>query len=277
MNILKDFFKKNNSNPIEEPTTHKLFPLVIYENKVSCHEEIKKILLENYEKEKFPVIEKKDLPLNDGSVIKDGLTTETFTGEGHGLATLHKKPYYKKFYTELLQHAYAYMRMLGLRTDNVDLYVMKSWLVIHEDYNHTIPFHVHPESNISFVYYTQTTEFSQSILFENALNQNELSQDIFNVNLLDVQKDDKMLVEPNEYNTNVHQLHVKEGMILMFPGWRTRHGTNSVLNADHFPSNEETPVPRLAIAGDLKIVLRPDRLSTMTLCSSLDHWQKLND
>lgn len=276
MSILKDFFKKNSS--IEDPIAHKIFPMAVYENKVSCHEEIKKILLKNYEREKFPVEEKKDYIMPDGTVVKEGLTTETFTGEGHGLAILHKKPDYKKFYSELLHHARAYMKMLGLRTDNIDIYVMKSWLVIHDNFNHTIPFHVHPESNISFVYYTQTEEYSQSIVFENGLNQNELSQDIFNIGFLNSQKDDKMLVEKNCFNDDQHEVPVKEGMILMFPGWRTRHGTRSVVNADiinKFIDKEVTP--RLAIAGDLKIVLRPDRLSTMTLCSSLEHWQKLND
>ena len=39
--------------------------------------------------------------------------------------------------------------------------------------------------------------------------------------------------------------------------------------------DKDTFVPRLAIAGDLKVVLKPDRLATMTLSSSLEHWEKL--
>jgi hypothetical protein len=274
---VEKIFKPSQDIKIGVANVHELFPLAIYENEISCHQEIKKILLDNYEKEKFPVVEKKDLVLQDGGIIKDALTTETFTGEGHGLAAFHKKSLYKGFFSELLQHVYAYMGILGLRTDNVDIYVMKSWLVIHDDFNQSLPFHVHPESNISFVYYVQTTELSQSIAFENAVNQNALSQDIFNTSNPDVIKDDCMVVEHNRFNFDYHAVPVREGMVVMFPGWRTRHGTQSVVNETNVPNEPDFKFqPRLAIAGDLKIVLRPDRLSTMTLCSSLEYWDKLN-
>jgi len=58
----------------------------------------------------------------------------------------------------------------------------------------------------------------------------------------------------------------------MFPGWRTNHGTR-MTKPEAF--DKDTFVPRLAIAGDLKVVLKPDRLATMTLSSSLEHWEKL--
>lgn len=260
---------------ISEPISHSIFPLAIYENRVQCHEEAKKTILDNYESEKFPVTNQTDLHLPDGTIIPNGLTVENFTGEGHGLATFHKKPQYQTFFKELRQHALAYLKMLGLRTEVVDVYVMKSWLVIHDNLMDDMPFHVHPESNISFVYYTQTSDYSQSIVFENSSKQNEISQDIFNFDFSDVVRGDKMVEDLNLFNEEEHVIPVKEGMILMFPGWRTRHGTRSVIPT-HTRIDIQGPVPiRLAVAGDLKVVLKPEKLSTMTLSSSIDHWTKL--
>lgn len=251
---------------LPDPLFHRLFPLAVYENKVQCHDQIKKILLENYEKEKFQVAHEESETLPDGTVRTR--TTTKFTGEAHGLALFHKKPEYKEFFKELKKHALLYLQSLGLDTTRVDVYVMKSWLVIHNDFKESMPAHIHPESNISFVYYVRKNSSSQNIVFENSSNQNDISQDIF---YADFSSDNSVVVLRNEFNESERELSVAEGSLVMFPGWRTKHGTRNPKNADPKDFCE----PRLAIAGDLKVVLRPDRLATMTLSSSLEHWEKL--
>ena len=253
--------------PLSIPVCHKIFPLGVYENQVSCHAETKTAILHNYESEKFPVKCSSPLKLPDGRIVQADISK--FTGEAHGLATFHKKPQYKVFFSELACHANAYLRMLGIDEQKTEIYVMKSWLVIHDDHADSMPFHVHPESNISFVYYAQTLPCSQSIVFRNDSHQNDISPDIF---YSDVNSANSLITEETCLNKTEFQLNVREGMLVMFPGWRTNHGTR-MTKPEAF--DKDTFVPRLAIAGDLKVVLKPDRLATMTLSSSLEHWEKL--
>lgn len=255
-------------NNLAEPICHKIFPLGIYENEISCHHETKKTILANYDKEKFAVTEKRNLVLPDGKIVEEEVFK--FTGEAHGLATFHKKQEYSNFFSELSSHAFRYLNMLGLDSSKVDIYVMKSWLVIHDSPTDNMPFHVHPESNISFVYYAQITEDSQAIVFHNSYCANEISQDIF---YCDTNSKNNMLVSPNKLNETEHIFPAKEGTIIMFPGWKTKHGTRSLEKKEY---NSATFKPRLAIAGDLKVVLKPDYLATMTLSSSLNYWEKIS-
>jgi len=253
--------------PLGIAVCHKIFPLGIYENQLSCHPETKATILANYESEKFQVKCPANLELPDGKIVEASVSK--FAGEAHGLATLHKKPEYKVFFSELACHANAYLRMLGIDEQKTEIHVMKSWLVIHDDHTDAMPFHVHPEANISFVYYAQTPPCSQSIVFRNDSHQNDISQEIF---YNEENSAHRLVTEETCLNRQEFPLSVREGMLVMFPGWRTNHGTRTSKPETY---DKETFVPRVAIAGDLKVVLKPDRLATMTLSSSLEHWEKL--
>lgn len=253
---------------LAEPVCHNLFPLLIYENKVSCHEEVKAKFLKNYEEEKFPteLVEKMVLP--DGSIASVKTTFQT--GEFFNKTKLHLNREYSCFFHELNLHCKKYVELLGLNSEKLNFYVTKSWLVIHEFSDQNMNRHVHPESNISFAYYVSCPEGSQNFLVQNLSRQNELSPECFFMGIDSQSSKFQILKSSNVYNEESRKISSNEGSLILFPGWKTMHGTAISSNSSR------KNCLRIAISGDIKITLKPDYSGAVTFSSPKEEWLLLD-
>jgi len=239
---------------LAKPVCHSLFPLLVYENKVSCHNQFKQKFLSNFESEKFPTL------------LSEGQSESTFlTGEFFNKTKIHKNKEYDFFFSELYLHCKSYVELLGLDSEKLNFFIMKSWLVLHESPHQTMNDHVHPESNISFAYYLSCPEGAQNFYVVNSSKQNELSPDCFFIGNNSRSSHFQILKSCNSFNENSHSIKSEEGKIIMFPGWKTPHGTKS----ERFDSGQ---CLRIAISGDIKITLKPEYSGAVSFSAPTEEW-----
>jgi hypothetical protein len=203
---------------------HEIFPLMVYQGEVKCHNEFKEKNLDKLKEYWF-----------------NGYINES--PEYSGRIFAHLNPDYHVFFKELRNHVDNYFTCLSVDYEKLDYHVIKAWVGCHfNDETPSVKPHAHNESNLSFVYYLKSDETSDKFCIAQQKNNNECVGDLFQTA---IQRN--LITGYNKYNCNVYTITPKEGTILIFPS-----------NIGHFTQKFTTRKDeRIVIPGDIRVTLKP--------------------
>jgi hypothetical protein len=203
---------------------HEVFPLIVYQGKIDCHEEFKSKHLESLKQYWF-----------------NGYENES--PEFSGKIFVHLQEQYKSFFESLKKNIDEYMRHLNIDYTKLDYHIIKSWVGYHEKETSEIAPHYHNESNISFVYYLNTNETSDKFCVNQQNNRNEVVGGLF-----ETSEQRNLLLGFNRYNCNYYTITPTEGTVVIFPS-----------NVYHFTQQfTERIGERVVIPGDIRITLKKE-------------------
>lgn len=203
---------------------HEVFPLIVYQGKIDCHEEFKSKHLESLKQYWF-----------------NGYENES--PEFSGKIFVHLQEQYKSFFESLKKNIDEYMRHLNVDYTKLDYHIIKSWVGYHEKETSEIAPHYHNESNISFVYYLNTNETSDKFCVNQQNNRNEVVGGLF-----ETSEQRNLLLGFNRYNCNYYTITPTEGTVVLFPS-----------NVYHFTQQfTERSGERVVIPGDIRITLKKE-------------------
>ena len=180
-------------------------------------------------------------------------------GEYLGLADMHQNPVLQDFYRAIADNARIYTDTLGINNKLFDFYIVKSCLSKHSYNDDTMGRHVHNCSDISFVYYYQVPENSAALMFHDDNQSNQLFGGMFAR-----ERDRQMLTQTNPFNATEWYMKPVKGLLVMFPG-KLPHSTRKL-------TEEQFVGERIAIVGDINLVLKPDENNWETGKVSLSKW-----
>lgn len=202
---------------------HEVFPLIVYQGEVECHEEFKKNNLDSLREYWF-----------------NGYENES--PEYSGKIFTHLNPKYKDFFKELRVHIDNYFNYLNVEYEKLDYHIIKSWVGCHfNDETPSIKPHTHNESNLSFVYYLKSDETSDKFCVAQQKNKNECVEDLFQTA---IQRN--LIKGYNKFNCNYYTITPKEGTVVIFPS-----------NIGHFTQKFTTRKgERIVIPGDVRVTLK---------------------
>lgn len=203
---------------------HELFPLVVYQGKVDCHEEFKSKNLESLKQYWF-----------------NGYENES--PEFSGKIFVHLQQQYKSFFDNLKENIDEYMKHLNVDYTKLDYNIIKSWVGYHKDDTPELKPHYHNESNISFVYYLNTNETSDKFCISQRYNYNEVMGGLF-----ETSSQRNLLLGFNRYNCNYYTITPTEGTVLLFPS-ATYHFTQKSTKREG---------ERVVVAGDIRVTLKKE-------------------
>ncbi len=220
---------------------HKLFPLVVYQGDVECHEDLKRENLESLKSYWF-----------------DGYSNES--PEFSGKIFLHKNPYYQVFFNELKYHIDEYFKVLNVDYTKLSYHVIKAWSGCHYSGTPQLKPHNHNEANLSFVYYVKTDESSDKLCITQNDNRNESVGGLF-----EPSKQRNLITGFNGYNCDNYTITPKEGTVVIFPS-KTIHSTQQIA----IRKNE-----RIVIPGDIRITLKKDHFDYCQASTHPSQWLEL--
>jgi len=170
--------------------THQLFPLLVYEKKISG---FLPSLYKSFEDGKF-----------DNSTGK-------ITGELNGKVLIHQDTRLAPFFREVKKSISDYLGIFKIDKKEFQINFVKTWFTIC-DPGQTFPMHYHSCAHISWVYYIQAS--GDPLLFHGK-NKNEMFGDLFSFSN-----------EQNVFNTDTYGIHPQPEHLIMFPG-SLEHYTSS--------------------------------------------------
>lgn len=188
-------------------------------------------------------------------------SSDQIQGEYLGLADMHLAESLSEFYQIISSEARIYIETLGINNDLFDLYFVKSTLSKLSTPDQHFVTHKHHCSDISFVYYVQVPPGSDTLYFLNEYKPNELFGYMFNHD-----RDRSMIANINAFNAITHNIDPEPGLLVLFPG-KTPHGTRNL-------SDEPFSGERIAIVGDINLVLKPEHNNWDTGKVNLSNWRK---
>ena len=223
---------------------HEVFPLIIYQGNVDGHDEFKKNL-EDIKKYWF-----------------NGYKYES--PEGSERIFLHHNEKYIDFFSIHIRKVFdEYFSSLNIDYNKLSYHICKSWVVYHRDDTtpHMAP-HKHNEANISFVYYLNTDETSDKFVVTQHpdKNINQVCQGFF-----DVADELNLMTGFNRYNCNMYTITPKEGTCIVMPS-ETYHQTIK---------NQPRVNERVAIAGDVRVTLKPEHFRHHQGCTHPSQWLEI--
>ncbi len=204
---------------------HEMFPLIVYQGMVDCHEKFKEDNLNFLRDYWF-----------------DGYQNES--PEYSGRIFVHHQEKCKIFFEELRSQVDNYFGHLNVDYEKLDYHIIKAWVGLHKnDDTPSVKPHNHNESNLSFVYYVNTDETSDKFCIAQEKNKNECVGDLF---MEAMQRN--LITGYNRYNCNVYSVTPIEGSVLIFPS-----------DIGHFTQKfTERISERLVIAGDIRVTLKEE-------------------
>jgi len=204
---------------------HELFPLIVYQDSIECHQEFKKEYLDDIRNYWF-----------------NGYENES--PECSGKIFMHLEPKYSSFFCNLKKSIDNYYQNIGIDYSKLDYHVTKSWVGYHkDDETPSIPSHFHNEANLSFVYYLKTDSSSDKFCLQQYKNRNESVGGLF-----EVANENNVILSYNRYNCNFYTITPYEGTVLIFPS-----------NVVHFTKKtNKREDERIVIAGDVRVTLKPE-------------------
>lgn len=221
---------------------HELFPLVVYQGTVDCHDKFKKDCLDSARDYWF-----------------NGYENES--PEYSGRIFLHLDKKYSDFFISLRKNLDEYLEHLDVDSSLINYHIVKTWVGYHKDDDTpSIPPHFHNESNISFVYYLKSDSTSDKFCVNQASNVNEISGGLF-----ETADKRNTLLKFNRYNCNQYTISPIEGTVLLFPS-SVLHNTlkHSVRDGE-----------RIVIAGDIRITLKQNNPEYHQGCTHPTQWLEL--
>lgn len=223
---------------------HEIFPLVVYQGDVSCHNEFKENL-EDIKKYWF-----------------NGYKYES--PEGSERIFLHHNEKYQEFFKVGIRQVFdEYFDTLNIDYSKLNYHICKSWVVYHKD-DTTPPLapHKHNEANISFVYYLNTDETSDKFVV-NQNSDNNLNQVC--MGFFDVADELNLMTGFNRYNCNSYTITPREGSCIVMPS-ETYH---------HTIKKQPRLSERVAIAGDVRVTLKPEHYRHHQGCTHPSQWLEI--
>ena len=181
-------------------------------------------------------------------------------GEYLGLADMQCNPALKDFYTDIADNIRIYTDVLGIRNELFDYHIVKSCISKHSLDQDVMARHTHNCSHISFVYYHQVPANSAVLMFHHDKHNNELFGGLFAR-----ERDRSMLTGNNPFNASEWYIEPEPGLLVVFPSklvHSTRRLTDKMFSGD-----------RIAIVGDVNMVLKSSEDDWETGIVSLDKWQ----
>ena len=223
---------------------HEVFPLIVYQGDVDGHDEFKENL-EDIKKYWF-----------------NGYKYES--PEGSERIFLHHNEKYIDFFSVHIRKVFdEYFDSLNIDYNKLSYHICKSWVVYHKD-DTTPPMapHKHNEANISFVYYLNTDETSDKFVVTQHPdnNVNQVCQGFF-----DVADELNLMTGFNRYNCNMYTITPKEGTCIVMPS-ETYHQTIK---------NQARVNERVAIAGDVRVTLKPEHFRHHQGCTHPSQWLEI--
>lgn len=188
---------------------------------------------------------------------------EGIQGEYLGKADMQINPNLRPFYERVADEIRTYLEVIGVDNELFDLYFVKSCLSkISTQKDHMVA-HQHYCSHISFVYYHSVPENADCLFFHNHHKPNELFG-----NMINHERDRSFLVETNPFNASQFYIEPKEEMLVIFPS-KLPHSTGPVTGRPLMSEGN-----RVAIVGDVHLVLKPGQDNWETGLVSLDKWSR---
>lgn len=227
-----------------------LFPILVCDFDYPEHNEFKKVFYDNIEKYITPF--------------------ENSTQDESGHVNLHLNTELSPFYTFVATCAKEYVKQLGVDPNEWAYHLVKSWWNANEQSN--IPEHDHSDAHISFVYYLNSTEDSNKLVFLPPYNHfNDLTNGMFQDNYAGRSG----VLERNEFNSSP-AYDPLEGNLVIFPG-RLRHATvsaNQFAMDDCTQDAEILKQRRISISGDFLLTFRdPNNRRSLGL-QPMSNWLK---
>lgn len=223
---------------------HEVFPLIVYQTSLECHDKFKEKYLEDLKKYWF-----------------NGYKYES--PEASSRIFVHLNDKYKEFFDSLKVAFDEYFEILGIKYDRLNYHIVKSWVVYHkDDTTPPLAFHKHNEANISFCYYLNTDDTSDKFIISQVpdANRNQVCQGFF-----DVSDDYNIMTGFNRYNCNHYSITPKEGTVVIFPS-ETYH---------HTKKDKPRTSERVAIAGDVRVTLKSEYYKHHQGCTHPSQWKQL--
>lgn len=226
---------------MDKPIAHAIFPTLIYTNLLKDRIWINELLEQNLDPYLFD-------------------REQGIQGEYIGLADMHLVDDLKKFYSIIADNTRLYANTLGIDIDLFDIYIVKSTISkISHPNDHFFP-HRHASSDVSFIYYFKVPENGDSLLIHDRNRANEIIDAVF-----DRDRERLLIREDNSFNKIMHAIEPQPGLLVLFPG-KTLHST---ANTTGIPAVGD----RIAIVGDINLVLKSDQNNWEMGKVSLDKWR----
>lgn len=204
---------------------HEVFPLIVYQGSIDCHEQFKKDNLDFLRDYWF-----------------NGYKNES--PEFSGKIFVHHQERCRSFFNALKGQIDEYNKYLNVDSSILKYHIIKAWVGCHtDDMTPSIVPHFHNESNISFVYYLNTDETSDKFCINQDKNRNEYVGSLF-----ETSNQRNTLLGFNRYNCNNYTISPIEGTVLIFPSY-TRHFTQKFTKRKG---------ERIVIAGDVRVTFDED-------------------
>lgn len=219
---------------------HEIFPLVVYQDSIDCHNEFKKENLNSLKEYWF-----------------NGYENES--PEYSGRIFLHNDPQYNIFFNDLKRSIDNYFYHLNVDYSKLNYHVTKSWVGYHTKEVPELNPHYHNESNISFVYYLQSSKDSDKFCVSQNNNINENTGGLF-----EPSNQRNTLLTYNKYNCNHYTITPYEGTVLLFPS-----------NISHHTLKSKKEDERIVIAGDVRITLKEEYYNHHQGCTHPNQWKQI--
>ena len=219
---------------------HEIFPLVIYQDSIDCHKEFKKENLNLLKEYWF-----------------NGYENES--PEYSGRIFLHNDPQYNIFFDDLKRSIDNYFYHLNVDYSKLNYHVTKSWVGYHTKEIPELNPHYHNESNISFVYYLQSSKDSDKFCVSQNNNINENTGGLF-----EPSNQRNTLLTYNKYNCNYYTITPHEGTVLLFPS-----------NVIHHTIKGDGEDERIVIAGDIRITLKEECNNHHQASTHPNQWKQI--
>lgn len=203
-----------------------IFPTTLYLGKSDKHHKNKKSFYDVYQKYDFE---------------------DTTVSETSGNPLLHLDEALEDLFSDVISHVENYIYNVLSLKQIFNVAITKTWISRARDLSHEIPWHIHSTSHISFVYYINVPENSNSIHFLNYYSPNSLFLGMYQDNELEERR---LIKNYNQENAQSFYIMPEEGNILLFPS-SLRHSTQN--------HDVEFDGERLSVVGDITLILKPDQ------------------
>lgn len=196
-----------------------------------------------------------------GASAHYGNSKSSWTGDVHGIDTLHNDPVFTWLSEQVVVNAVHYLDKLGYDLDKYDLYLQRSWPVIGGKEQSITP-HTHPTAHLSAVYYVSMPRQGKDgghLVFINQSQPNALFEGVSS-NMTEGYR------KINAFNTPAAHFKPTEGQLIIFPS-----------NASHAVEPNTTDEMRISISYDLVLTARLDKNAGRTpefILPSPAKWRK---
>ena len=218
---------------------HEVFPLVIYQGNIDCHDRFKQYTRELQQ------------------YWFNGYENES--PEYSGRIFLHADSKYEMFFDDLKKNIDEYFKELNVDHTKLSYFISKSWVGYHNKEIPQLNPHYHNEANISFVYYLKSSDKSDKFCVSQRSNINENTGGLF-----EPSDQRNTLLGYNKYNCNFYTITPTEGSVLLFPSNIYPHTLES-----------EERDERIVIAGDVRVTLKPEHSNYHQGCTHPTQWLEL--